>query len=769
MKRILMLLLLTFCLLALFAQTPPPEYYHRYDQIKAVLDSIVTVAPNYARVDSIGYSQVNHTPLWAIKLSNNVSVDRDVPRVLFIGDIHSEEIIGQELILSNIKEIIQRRNIQPYLNWMNNLEMWFIPCMNPDGLEVVMSGVDLTYRKNKRDTDNDGILDFIEGQGNDRDGVDLNRNFGSHWIHGDSLFAPSGYEVFDYYRGNAPFSESETQAIKRFMEKYQFVYSVVWHSSRTGNLSEKVYPPFNWKYVRPAPDLDINNNIGQNFASKILTQSGSGYYECAPSLGRNGASNMWAYLAMGNIQLVIECGTHDIQPSQAMLNNTITRCTEAVKWLLNRAVPAGSETMDRSMLTGKITDASTGLPLVAEIAVLGRDSKQLSPRLSNPQYGRYWRPLLAGNYTITVKKKGYESQTISNITVNAGGWKTVNVNLVPLPVYQVTGHVKLNGQNVNAQVVISDITNDTLYCEDGIFNTSLSQGEHTFTIFTTDLFTYTKTINIDSPKSLNFNISSATSLFSETFNNLTTTWETVGPWAIRSNNGISYLTDSPNGYGFYAVDCDVWVKTAVPINLSASETEDINLVLNQRIYTEWEHDFVRVEVSTDNNTWTELYRQDGEYYYWHNIAINLNAYRNQSVYFRFRLKDGLDGDTNYIELNDLGWDISEIKITRSTPEFVPVDNPTMNLPIIKLKGNYPNPFNPETRIAFNISNLEVKNAKIDIFNIKGQKVSTLDLNENDISNGYKTWNNNKCSSGVYFYSLSVNGKSYGVKKAVMLK
>ena len=39
--------------------------------------------------------------------------------------------------------------------------------------------------------------------------------------------------------------------------------------------------------------------------------------------------------------------------------------------------------------------------------------------------------------------------------------------------------------------------------------------------------------------------------------------------------------------------------------------------------------------------------------------------------------------------------------------------------------NYPNPFNPSTTISFSLSVEESKNAKLEIYNIRGQKVKTF--------------------------------------------
>ncbi|NQV17785.1 MAG: heparinase II/III family protein [Armatimonadetes bacterium] len=91
---------------------------------------------------------------------------------------------------------------------------------------------------------------------------------------------------------------------------------------------------------------------------------------------------------------------------------------------------------------------------------------------------------------------------------------------------------------------------------------------------------------------------------------------------------------------------------------------------------------------------------------------------------------------------------------------------------VKLHGNYPNPFNPETTISFSIP----KESKVEItmYNIKGQKVSTV-LKDNMGKGIYDTiWdgkdsNGKSVSSGVYFYKLNVDGKTYAIKKCLLLK
>ena len=92
---------------------------------------------------------------------------------------------------------------------------------------------------------------------------------------------------------------------------------------------------------------------------------------------------------------------------------------------------------------------------------------------------------------------------------------------------------------------------------------------------------------------------------------------------------------------------------------------------------------------------------------------------------------------------------------------------------IFLKQNFPNPFNPETTISFSLAK-DAKNAKIEIYNIKGQKVKTLVNDHLQIGNHSIIWNGDDESgkpvgSGIYFYKLNVNGKPKAVKKCLLLK
>ena len=91
-----------------------------------------------------------------------------------------------------------------------------------------------------------------------------------------------------------------------------------------------------------------------------------------------------------------------------------------------------------------------------------------------------------------------------------------------------------------------------------------------------------------------------------------------------------------------------------------------------------------------------------------------------------------------------------------------------------LAQNFPNPFNPTTRIAFKITVGDAKNAKIIIYNSKGQIVKVFtNLHTNDDELGSVTWkgkdeNGNTVSSGIYLYKLETNNEVYK-KKMIIVK
>ena len=86
----------------------------------------------------------------------------------------------------------------------------------------------------------------------------------------------------------------------------------------------------------------------------------------------------------------------------------------------------------------------------------------------------------------------------------------------------------------------------------------------------------------------------------------------------------------------------------------------------------------------------------------------------------------------------------------------------------KLYQNYPNPFNPKTNIKYSVKR-ETSNVKLIVFDIQGREITTL-VDQRQSPGIYQTdFAGSLYSSGIYFYSLSINNKLIDTKKMILIK
>ena len=149
---------------------------------------------------------------------------------------------------------------------------------------------------------------------------------------------------------------------------------------------------------------------------------------------------------------------------------------------------------------------------------------------------------------------------------------------------------------------------------------------------------------------------------------------------------------------------------------------------------------------------------------------------------------GVDAGTNDIELPDndlLGnlriWDGDDdgfALVDIGCYEFGSEPDSTSNSEdvIENLKTdfyNYPNPFNPETRIVYELK--QDSQVTLQIYNIKGQRICSILQKKNLQSGTYETiWDGKDdngifVSSGVYFYKLKTNHGLEKIRKCLLVK
>ncbi|PJA28006.1 MAG: hypothetical protein CO189_05465 [candidate division Zixibacteria bacterium CG_4_9_14_3_um_filter_46_8] len=83
----------------------------------------------------------------------------------------------------------------------------------------------------------------------------------------------------------------------------------------------------------------------------------------------------------------------------------------------------------------------------------------------------------------------------------------------------------------------------------------------------------------------------------------------------------------------------------------------------------------------------------------------------------------------------------------------------------ELVGSYPNPFNASTTIEYQLP--YDSNVKLEIFNLRGQKVATLVDANISAGNHQVTWDASQYSSGIYFYRLVVGEKTFAQRMTLL--
>jgi len=157
------------------------------------------------------------------------------------------------------------------------------------------------------------------------------------------------------------------------------------------------------------------------------------------------------------------------------------------------------------------------------------------------------------------------------------------------------------------------------------------------------------------------------------------------------------------------------------------------------------HTFPAYDESTEISVYFDgpSYTQDTWY------AINITIMVEQWVY-------GMIPNYGFVIIADMGephskFDSSEVVNTEMRPSLV-INGTLPQTEDVVISGlsavNYPNPFNPETLISFNISDAD--GGTLRIFNLAGQVMETRNY---DTGDQQFLWKADNYSTGIYFYSI----------------
>lgn len=177
--------------------------------------SLAQAFPQHCQRFQLPELSVLGRPVFALRVRAGAGENRR--GVLLVGGVHARELMNPDALIElavalivsyrNGSDIVLGGRVWPASDiavLLETLDIYLVPCANPDGRHHVMT-VDDLWRKNRRDN-----------QGTTCEGVDLNRNCDLLW--GVSQGQTSCSPCSDVFAGSAAFSEPETRNVKFLLD-----------------------------------------------------------------------------------------------------------------------------------------------------------------------------------------------------------------------------------------------------------------------------------------------------------------------------------------------------------------------------------------------------------------------------------------------------------------------------------------------------------------------------------------------------------------------
>ncbi len=310
------------------------NYYHNSTEVDEEIDRFHSLVPELVDVEVIGQSYLGKD-IRVLKITNEERTYQKA-KAFVCAQHHGREQISTETALRFIAYLLNNyQENQTITDFIDYQEIYVIPTVNPDALDIVVDQGDYWLRKNLRpwDDDSDGLFEedhiedvdldgvvssfdvydntnpanplylytFYEGIDNDGDGeinedkigyTDLNRNYDSFWRDGSGWENDTQSQV---YPGPTPFSEPETQAVRDFMLQHRFGMAYSLHSGINATFfADNEYgwaePSLYWQMV-----LDYSEILPPSYTEIYLDPAKTPFTREEPSYALAGGWDTWAY------------------------------------------------------------------------------------------------------------------------------------------------------------------------------------------------------------------------------------------------------------------------------------------------------------------------------------------------------------------------------------------------------------------------------------------------------------------------------------------
>ncbi|MCX7680696.1 MAG: M14 family zinc carboxypeptidase, partial [Anaerolineae bacterium] len=668
--------------------------YRTVEETLAAIHSLAAAYPHLATITDIGDSWEKVTPggnpgydLIVLTLTNK-DLALPKPRVLIASALHAREYATAELNLRFAEHLVGGYGSDPDVTWLLDYhELHLLFQANPDGRKLAETG--LLWRKN---TDNDDGCTKRQLWG-----TDLNRNFPFYW---NCCAGSSGDPCAETYRGPAPASEPETQAIKTYLQAH--------FSDLRGDTLEASAPLttsgifldlhsygglvlWPWGFIYTLPP---NSTALQTLGRKLAYFNGYEPKQAVNLYPTDGAAQDFAYGELGLASYIIELGTAFFQDCATFENAILPAHLQALLYAAKAArfpylIPSGPDVLALS-LSPQVAPPGTTVLLKATVDdtrynhSLGAEPTQhiaaaeyyvdLPPWITTTVSTSHMMTATDGAFDEQVEQveawldTGGLSPGRHIIFVRgqdaSGNWGAFSAGFLYLPatviVPSIHGYVRQIGSGIPLSARItagafqttSDATTGyySLTLPGGTYDLSAVAAGHLISTVTGLTISATQTVRQD------FSLYPLCEVLSDTVEIDGGIWDAQPPWAVVTENAHSPAyawSDSPAGN--YDNNADFSLTSPV---LDLSGYSGIRLAFWHTYDFEPGHDRGGVEYSTDGGaSWTPVAFYSGYgHTAWSYEEIPLPALDGNPharVRFRVQSDDHVTAD---------GWHIDDISI-----------------------------------------------------------------------------------------------------------
>lgn len=204
--------------------------YRTIAQLDTAIETLENTRPDLCTRLRLSDS-IESNPIYALRLRAGGGSNRR--GILIVGGMHARELMNPDTIIELAYDLASAYATETGLSYggaewsaldirvmMETLDIWMLPCANPDGRHHVMkTGGDWNWRMNRRDNLNTPC-----------DGVDLNRNCDFMWRVVGPTTVCDPCSPTQGFVGRLPFSEPESQNIHTLCDAHRIDVFVDVHS-----------------------------------------------------------------------------------------------------------------------------------------------------------------------------------------------------------------------------------------------------------------------------------------------------------------------------------------------------------------------------------------------------------------------------------------------------------------------------------------------------------------------------------------------------------